>query len=362
MPASPAYSVIDDQPESVPTPTFSISSTLLPSTPPVRLSHSAAEDVPEIAYTPPSLSSITTPAPSSMLSISLQCLPSATEDQLEPVSTPSIISASLAVPLTSSLTSPSTDDLPILASTLHSSSSVPLTNFEYLPSITVDQPEPEPASISLIPSKLDPSPRALSPPPDHFPAPFLSSSTLEFSPPSETSTPDSLPVTLSPKQLSESLLLRTLGQSSRPCEFESTPACAADIVPLSPPESPLSSIGESVPLLPASLEVSVIVPIPAHSPPLQRSLGVTSNGSVSSPLEVTPFPASPTIASTPQQVSTLALQWLLDLVPQLVGWQLTLISDVSSTRAPRSVHLSITTRSTPQWLLYLVPQLLGSQE
>src|SRR6266702_4215460 len=311
MPASPAYSVIDDQPESVPTPTFSISSTLLPSTPPVRLSHSAAEDVPEIAYTPPSLSSITTPAPSSMLSISLQCLPSATEDQLEPVSTPSIISASLAVPLTSSLTSPSTDDLPILASTLHSSSSVPLTNFEYLPSITVNQPEPEPepASISLIPSKLDPSPRALSPPPNHLPAPFLSSSTLEFSPPSETSTPDSLPVTLSPKQLSESLLLRTLGQSSRPCEFESTPACAADIVPLSPPESPLSSIGESVPLLPASLEVLVIAPIPSHSPPLQRSLGVTSNGSVSSPLEVTPFPASPTIASTPQQVSTLTPQW-----------------------------------------------------
>jgi len=54
---------------------------------------------------------------------------------------------------------------------------------------------------------------------------------------------------------------------------------------------------------------------------------------------------------------------VLYLVPQLVRWQeLMLITDVSSMHAPHSVHLSITTLSTLQWLLYLVPQLLGSQE
>ena len=300
---SPAYSAMDDQPKSVPEPTVSISSTLLPSashtpshTP--SLAHSAAEDISEIAPTPPSLSLITSAPPPSMHSISSECLLSATEDQPEP--------------------------------------------------------EPESASMSLKPSKHDLSPRALSLSPDHLPAPLVSLSTLEIS------TPDSPPVALLPDQ---SLLLSgALSQSSKPCDFESTHASIADIVPLSPLEPPLSLIGESVLLLPTPLEVSVIAPIPSHSPPLQRSLGVTSNGSVSSPLEVTPFPASTMIPSTPQQVPTLAPQWLLYLVPH---WQLlrsqepSSSSDVSSMRVPPFSHLSI---PTPQWLLYLVPQLFGLQE
>ena len=152
-----------------------------------------------------------------------------------------------------------------------------------------DQPKPKPesASMSLNPSKLDLSPCALSPPPDHLPASLPLPSTLEDSPSSEISTPDPLPVILLPDQ--STLLSGALSQSSRPCEFESTPVYAADIILLSLPESPLSLIGESIPLLPMLLEVLVIAPILSHSPPLQQSLGVTSNHSVSSLLKVTPL-------------------------------------------------------------------------
>src|SRR6266571_4026223 len=380
------HSAMDDQPEPVPAPTFlTPSCTSLPSTPPVRLVHLAAEDVSEIASTPP-LSSIAS-APSSMPAISSECLPSATEDQSEPepVSTPSVIPTSPALPSTPSLAPLFTDDFPELASAPRSSSPISPTDLECplspVHSASDDQPEPEPelasTSVPLSSLPLSTSTHALSatnsqsvtstlasPPPDHLPASLPSPSTLEDSPSPEISTPDPLLVVLPPDQSSS--LLGSLCQFCRHCEFESTPAPAStvDIVPLHSPEvyPSESSLGETIPLLSASLEVSVIAPIPSHSPPLQRPLGVTLNGSVSTSLEVAPSPTSTTIPSTPQQVLTLAPQWLLYLVPH---WQLlrsqepSSSSDVLSMRAPPFSHLSI---PTSQWLLYLVPQLLGSQE
>ncbi len=155
---SPMHSAKDDQPELVAAHTFSIpSSTLLPSashspshTP--SLAHSAADEVPETASTPP-LSSIAS-APPSMLSISLPCLPSATEDQLEPepVCMPSVTSLSPSLPFTPSLAPLFTDDVPELASAPCSSSPISPMDLECLlspvHSASDDQPEPEPELAS----------------------------------------------------------------------------------------------------------------------------------------------------------------------------------------------------------------------
>ncbi len=380
-----ALSAMDNQPEPVPVPTFSTPScTSLPSTPPVQLVHLAAEDVSKIASTPP-LSSITS-APSSMPAILSECLPSATEDQSEPepVSTPSVIPTSPALPLTPSLVPLFTDDFPKLTSAPRSSSPILPMDLECLlspvHSASDDQPEPKPelmsTSVPLSSLPLSTSTHTLlatngqsvmstlaSPPPDHLPVSLPLPSTLEDLPSPEISTPDPLPVVLPPDQSSS--LLGSLCQSCRHCEFESTPAPAStvDIVSLCSPEmSPSKSLlGETIPLLSVSLKVSVIAPILSHFLPPQQSLGVTLTSSVSTLLKVAPSPTSPMIPSTPQQVPTLAPQRLLYLVPQLVGCQqeLVSISDVSSTLVPHFIHLSI---PTPQRLLYLVPQLLRSQE
>ncbi|KAH9013446.1 hypothetical protein EDB84DRAFT_1680434 [Lactarius hengduanensis] len=84
-------------------------------------------------------------------------------------------------------------------------------------------------------------------------------------------------------------------------KLESSPALApSDVVTLSHPESSLSSLGETIPLLLAQHEASVTVPTPRHSTPPQRPPGFKTVGSDCSTLEVTPAPASLTTPSVPQ--------------------------------------------------------------
>ncbi|KAH9009240.1 hypothetical protein EDB85DRAFT_2246661 [Lactarius pseudohatsudake] len=366
-----APSVTLDQPE----PAYTLSTTLLPSAyfpTPSRtssLAHSAADEVPEILSTFPSPSitpvpfsmpmsdfeylpsaTVDQPAPTlsstppSASSISSTFLPSparlATEDQPEPesASTPSITPSSLILPLTSSLASPSIDDVPVFAPTPHVMSSVSLTNFEYPPSEIVDQPEFEPEHASL--SSIIPTSPSL-------PAPSLA---LEFTddvralsplPLLEISTLGSLPVALSPDQSFKSLPLDALGQSPRPCGFESTPGSAADVVTLSHPELPLSSPGEPVPFLPASPEAPPIAHISPRSTPPQRPPELKTVGSDSSPLEIAPVPAN--LAPSP---STFRVVFSAS-------------SDLSSASPPSSLvlgNLELEFFPTPSSAVEIVPQ------
>ncbi len=354
-------------------PMFLISSTLLPSasstpSPTPSLAHLlvTADNNPEILSSP--TLSLITPAPSSVPSISssFESLHSVMEDQPKPECTclSLITLISLSLPFIPSLAPLSTDDASklILPPTPQSASLAPLLKSLPLKPTLLTLP---PSEILIL--KLDLPLCALSPPPDHSPAFLPSPSTFEilFWSSSVLSMLDSLSVLL---QHDQSLsLLEILSQSYRPLKLQveptPVPVLAGSDVLLGSPECPPSPLDDIIlPLLSTPLEVSVIAPIPSHSLPLQQSLGVTSNGPVSSPLEVTPFPASTTIPSTLQQVLTLAPQWLLYLVPH---WQLlrsqepSLSSDVSSMHAPPFSHISIL---TPQWLLYLVPQLFRLQE
>ncbi|KAH9010526.1 hypothetical protein EDB85DRAFT_1901955 [Lactarius pseudohatsudake] len=197
----------------------------------------------------------------------------------QPESEHEAASTSMSVPLLS---------LPL--STLHPLSPLSST---FLPSpvtsVTEEQPESEPASTSEF-SKFGLSPRALSLPPDQTLPSLLPSPTLSSLPLLENSTLGSLPVTLSPDQSFESLLSEALGQSSKPCESESTLVSAAGVVPPRLPELSLCGLllYETIPLLPAQHEVSVAVPASRHSTPPQRSLGCKIISSVSSALDVTP--------------------------------------------------------------------------
>ncbi|KAH9011021.1 hypothetical protein EDB85DRAFT_2230725, partial [Lactarius pseudohatsudake] len=223
--------------------------------------------VPTLTSTPSHVPSATdygtifTSTPPSSSPTSSTFLPSrarlATKDQPEPesASTPPIAPSSLILLLTHSPSSSSTDDVPKIASTPHSSS-VLLTSFEYLPSAMVDQPEFEPEHVSLS---------------------------------SITPTSPSLPVTLSPDQSfkSLSLLSEALGQSPRSCGFESTPVRAANIVSPSSPElfESESLLYKTLPVMPASLEPSTTTPT---STILQQPPRLTTSGSISSALEVMP--------------------------------------------------------------------------
>ncbi|KAH9005377.1 hypothetical protein EDB84DRAFT_1606352, partial [Lactarius hengduanensis] len=298
----------------------------------------SAADIPEISSTHPLSSTAPTPSPTSST-----CLPSVAEEQPEPEteSIPSItpaftfaltppssstflpsparsamnnqpeseheaVSTSMSVPLLSLplstlhplsplsstfLPSPvtsATDDQPEHASTFsipsstsfHSDSSLPSTSLLGSP-ITDNVPEikPAPLGLSLCPSDL-PShvPTSLAP------SPSTSNSQLCF-PASSESTPASLS---KPLELDD-------------VKLESSPALApSDVVTLSHPESSLSSLGETIPLLLAQHEASVTVPTPRHSTPPQRPPGFKTVGSDCSTLEVTPAPASLTTPSVPQ--------------------------------------------------------------
>ncbi|KAH9021267.1 hypothetical protein EDB84DRAFT_1678717 [Lactarius hengduanensis] len=149
--------------------------------------------------------------------------------------------------------------------------------------------EPAPTSESQV-SKFGLSPHTLPLPPDQTLPSLLPSPTLSSLPLLENSTLGSLPVTLSPDQSFESLLSEALGQSSKPCESESTLVSAAGVVPPRFPELSLCELllYETIPLLPTQHEVSVAVPASRHSTPPQRSLGCKIISSVSSALDVTP--------------------------------------------------------------------------
>ncbi|KAH9014390.1 hypothetical protein EDB84DRAFT_828427 [Lactarius hengduanensis] len=269
---SPARLATEDlpEPESASTPSITPSSLILP------LTHSpspSTDDVPELVSAPLPLSSI--------MSTDLERVPSPVILAVDDVPEPEFALASL-VP-------PSIGHVPVFAPTPHVMSSVSLTNFECPPSEIVDQPEFEPEHASLS-STIPTSPS--------LPAPSLA---LEFTddvralsplPLLEISTLGSLPVALSPDQSFKSLPLEVLGQSPRSCGFESTPGSAADVVTLSHPELPLSSLGEPIPFLPASLEAPPIAHISPRSTPPQRPPKLKTVGSDSSPLEIAPVPAN----------------------------------------------------------------------
>ncbi|KAH9008134.1 hypothetical protein EDB84DRAFT_139588, partial [Lactarius hengduanensis] len=348
----------------IPAPTSPIiTSTLLPSASPTpfhthSLAPSAAADVPEISSILP-LSSIMPVSTTPSISSGFQCLPSATEDQSEPEPAPTLLPSIPTMTITPSHVHSATDENPEILSTFPSPSttpapfSMPTSDFEHLPSATVDQPEYAPTLSSTLPSPPSISSTFLSPPArlateDHPEpefastpsspallsapslAPELSDDVPELSSPLPTSqfaslassTP--LPPGLSPTTLSETLIAKLqvdsllcslstppdcslashpsplsvevspLLEISTPVplqrfELDSTPSPAVDIVPLSQPEPSWSSPCESVLLAPLE---------PIQCPPTlpQRPPGLQTVGSDSSALEVAPALA----LSTPQ--------------------------------------------------------------
>ncbi|KAI9453086.1 hypothetical protein BJY52DRAFT_865832 [Lactarius psammicola] len=355
-------SATDDYPERAPT--FSNSpSTFLPSASPTQsifrsLARSAADDVPEIASTPPPFTSITPACPLTLSILSnFEYLPSETEEEpeSEPASMSSTTPSSLPLQSTPSFSFPSTDDVPEVTSAPPSSFSKSFDP-ECMTSVRMaidDQPEPETAPMSLIPQELD-SPTCAPLPPseppsrlavDHAPSP------LTF---------DSSPVLPASSQLPASLLLPFVVGN---LELEYVPPSAVDVVPPSSPEPSPSSLSEVIlhtpdanlrtraPILPLgvtrigsvshSLEVSPNAPVSPHSSPSQQVLEVTPDDSVLSPFEIMTAPAPPT---TPVYQQVLTTQWLLYLVPQLLQ-EPSLVYEASSTPAP---HIS-----TPSPLLRL---------
>ncbi|KAI9449210.1 hypothetical protein BJY52DRAFT_1420082 [Lactarius psammicola] len=319
---------------------LSISSTIPTSLPLLStssLSSSQTDDVPEIASTPPPFTSITPACPLTLSILSnFEYLPSETEEEpeSEPASMSSTTPSSLPLQSTPFLSSPSDVDVPELASAPPSSLSIS-SDPECLPSAMEDQPEPESASTLSIPPKLYLPPRVLTHISDHLPASHPSRSTLEISPSSVISTP-ALPVSLLHDQSSFS------SESRRPSELKAASwfSSAVNVVLPSFTESSPSSLSEVILhtsdanlLLP--LEVSLNALVSPHSSSSQQSLGVTSISS--DLLETAPAPASPSIPSVPKQVPT--AQWLLYLVPQLLQ-EPSLVYEASSTPASRFSHYS----------------------
>ncbi|KAI9450243.1 hypothetical protein BJY52DRAFT_1192006 [Lactarius psammicola] len=303
LPSTPSVrltpSTADDDPEHAPT--FSDSSFIpLPSTSPAptrSLAHSVADDVSEI---------ISTPFPMSTISSDFECLSSEKEEQLESelASMSSSTPASLPLQSTPLFSSRSNNDVPELASA--PPSSFPISSDpECVTSARLArdyQPEPMSASTLPIPPKLYLSPRVLSPIPNHL------SASLSVS----------LPHDQSP----------FLSDSLRSYEFKSTPVSTVDVVPPSSPESSPSSLGEIIPHTSDANPRTCTLILP---------LGVTSDSSVSSPLEIALVSASPTIPPVYQQVFT--TQWLLYLVPQLLQ-EPSLVYEASSTPVPHLSHYS----------------------
>ncbi|KAI9448727.1 hypothetical protein BJY52DRAFT_305352 [Lactarius psammicola] len=398
LPSTPSVrltpSTADDDPEHAPT--FSDSSFIpLPSTSPAptrSLAHSVADDVSEIISTPSPMLSI----PSDFESLSSE---KEVQPESELVSMSSTTPTSLSLLSTPSLSSPSDTDVSELASAPSSSLSIS-PDPECLPSATEDQPETESASMSLIPSKFDMPTCALSPLPDHSSTSISSLSTSEVSPSLEVLIPNTFPVALLPDRssfLSENLSPCEFESASTPSStvdvvppsspesspsslseviphtsdansrtrapilpfgatlfdsdsraFEMTPARASSTVPSN--AQPVDPSLENYPpfrsarLVPRMLDqvdsnsitLSPSTPVLPHSSSLQQSLGVTSDNTVSSPLEIAPISASATFTRVAQQVPT---QWLLYLVPQLLKSQEPLlVPEVTSMRTPRLTH------------------------
>ncbi|KAH9170961.1 hypothetical protein EDB89DRAFT_1224214 [Lactarius sanguifluus] len=295
-------SVTEDQSEPELAPALFASVPTLPSTP--SHVHSAINN---FASTPPSSSPT-----------SSTCLPSVTEEQpsSEPEPMPSITPASIFTstpPCSSSSTflpSPASVQssmnsqlepepalsseplipprVPEIASTSHSSSSVPLTNFEYLPSAMVDQPEFEPEHASL--SSITPTSPFLPTPPVALE--FIADDVPELSSSLPTSQSASLASSSTPLPSGQSFELRVLAQSSA-CELESsTPSPAVDVAPLSSESTEFSesesSQGEPIAFLLALLEAPPNAPISPCSTQPQQLPEIKMIDSISSPLDITP--------------------------------------------------------------------------
>ncbi|KAH9008275.1 hypothetical protein EDB84DRAFT_1597668, partial [Lactarius hengduanensis] len=290
-------SVTVDQPE----PAYTLSATLPPSDSPPSHTSTLVLSATDNDLIPAPTFSI----PSSTF------FPSASEDQLEPEPAPTFpISTSTLRPSafspspthTHSLAHVIADGNPEIPST-SSPTPAPFTmpissDFEYLPSVTLDQPEH--ASLSAI-TPTSPS----------LPSPSL---TLEFTDDvrellalpltplstslarSEDSTSLSSPTKPPPSETLTSMPAHSL-PSLRPSPVLATPASSYH------PESSLLSLGETIPFLSASLEVPPIAPISPHSTPPQRPPGSKTVDSDSFLLEITPSLAS----SVPQQSQELSL-------------------------------------------------------
>ncbi|KAH9002524.1 hypothetical protein EDB83DRAFT_2602367 [Lactarius deliciosus] len=374
---TPALVHLTSDSDSIPAPTFSIpSSTLLPSASFPTLSHasslarSATDNDPIFASMPPSTSVSSTfpsasprshtpslvhsvtdkdliPVPTFSIPAST-FLPSATEDQSEPEPAPALFAS---IPTMSSTPSHVHSAINNFASTPPSSSP---TSSMCLPTVTEEQHEPETASIpsitpastfaltppssstfllspvsmrsamnsqpeiesalvseSAIPPSIDHVPEIASAPGLSLPPTLLSASKAC----SEVSTSLSSPTKLPPPETPTSIP----AHSSRPLHSSSGDSSDAVVelvvVPVSLISSSLSLLqGESIPSLPASFEAPLIAHIsPRSTPP--RLPEIKTIGSVSTQLEVTPSPASPTVPPVPRQVTT--AQWLLVMPPAL---------------------------------------------
>ncbi|KAH9031400.1 hypothetical protein EDB83DRAFT_1843220 [Lactarius deliciosus] len=328
------HSVMLDQPELAHT----LSTTLPPSDSTLSHASSFARSVtdsdPLFASTPPSASPT-----------SSTCLPSVTEEQPEPEPEPIPLIAPASTFASTPLSSSSSTFLPtpVISATDCQSESEPASTSES----SVSKFGLSPRALPLPPDqKLDLPPRTLSLPPDQTLTPHSSSPLLEIS------TLGSLPVSLSPDQSFESLSFKSeaLGQSSGSCELvSSTLVFAADVVTLSHPELPLSP-GEPILFLLSSLDAPLNAPIlPRSTPP--RLPELKTIGSVSTQLEVTPSPASPTVPPVPRQVTT--AQWLLYLDPQLPDWQeLSVVYKVSSIKPPALAPRPSLFHSSPSLRLF----------
>ncbi|KAH9039489.1 hypothetical protein EDB83DRAFT_2677753 [Lactarius deliciosus] len=238
-----AYSATDNDPISAPT--FPITTSTLPPSVSPTLSHDSllahlAADVHEI----PSTSSPTL-APFSMpISSDFEYLPSATVDH--PASTRAARTRTEPIPLIAPASTFASMPLPSSSSTFPTHPVISATDC---------QPTSEPASagpvskfdltLRVLPlspdQKLDLLPRALSPPPGCLLVLPISSPTLSSLPLPEISSLGSGSLLVAPSPDQPSSLLESLSQLSRPCELESSTLVSADVVTLSHPELPLSS-------------------------------------------------------------------------------------------------------------------------
>ncbi|KAH9163193.1 hypothetical protein EDB89DRAFT_2021944 [Lactarius sanguifluus] len=272
------------------------------------------------------------PAPTLLPSIhtlpftpSLVCVPADDDPEIAPTLLHSIPST----PYAPSLASSATDSNPISTSTPPSSSP---TSSTFLPSVTEEQPEPELESMpSITPSStfaptppssstflLSPvsmrsamnsqpkiesalvSESAIPPSIDHIPeiASAPGPSLHPSDPPANLAPSPStfvlLPIFSASSDLSSASPPPSLILGDLELEFSPTPSSAVEIVPLSSPElsKSESSLYDAFPILPASLKPSTTIPTSTTS---QRSPRLTTSGSISSALEVTPAFALPTL-------------------------------------------------------------------
>ncbi|KAH9173267.1 hypothetical protein EDB89DRAFT_2158406 [Lactarius sanguifluus] len=269
------------------------------------------EPIPSItpASTPPSLSTFL-PSPVSMRSVINS------QPKPESVSMPPIIPSSPALLSAPLLALPITDDDPEFESApFPLSLTMPMDlecSLSPVRTAMDNWPKHKPMSSTTLTSPVLPHTPSLAPSftddvPELFPTlPALQSASLarsevptslsSLTKPSPSKSPTSVPACSLPPlhpllgELCCNLMLESLA----------TPATSYSL------ESPPSSLGELIPLLPVQHEASVVVPTPRHSTPSQRPPGLKTFNSDSSTLEITPQ-SPPLASSVPQQSQELSL-------------------------------------------------------